>query len=256
MRLKARTQHPFLLVYLLLFSAFASAQTPTPPPQEPPPPPPVYTGSFGGGLALTSGNSDTKNYNLAFSLVRDPKKKNVIKFNALYLRGTQMDVLSIDRAAVTLRDEYTISNRVFTFQQLDYLHDQFKQIRYLITPIGGMGYKLITNDHTSLAFSGGAGGVWEKDIGFAVKGSGDINLGESFGQKISSTAAITESVSTLWKTNDFEDSLTNFAAGVTTSINRKLELKVEFQDNYKNKPVLATLKKNDTAFLTTFVVKY
>jgi putative salt-induced outer membrane protein YdiY len=248
----------FLLVCTLVFSGFAGAQTPaaqTPPPESPEHPP-VYTGSFGAGFALTGGNTSTKNYNLSFALVRDPKTKNIVKFNALYLRGTQNDILSVDRATANIRDEYTFSKRVFVFEQIDYLRDQFKDIRYVIAPTAGLGFKLINNDRTLLAFSGGAGSISEKDLGVAAHTSGSINSGETFSQKISSTATFTQSVGTLWKTDDFQDSLTNFAVGVSTSVSKKLELKVEFQDIYKNKPVLATLKKNDTAFVTALVVKY
>ena len=50
-------------------------------------PPKVYTGSFGAGLAITGGNTSTKTFNLSFDLTRDPKTKNVIKANALYIRS-------------------------------------------------------------------------------------------------------------------------------------------------------------------------
>src|SRR5262245_34828410 len=99
------------------------------------PPTPTYSGSFGGGLALTGGNTDTKNFNLAFTLLRDPKTKNVIKADALYLRGSQNDVLSLDRAAVKVRDEYSLSKRTFVFGEMGYLRDQFKDIRYLLSPV-------------------------------------------------------------------------------------------------------------------------
>jgi putative salt-induced outer membrane protein YdiY len=237
------------LIVVLLFSRIIEAQAPQAPP-------PLYTGSFGGGLALTSGNTDTTNFNLAFNLTRDPKTKNVIKLNALYLRGDQNDVRTLDRAALNIRDEYTVSGRVFVFGQIDYLRDRFKEINYLLAPTAGVGYKLVSNDQTILMLDAGAGGIWEKNPGINVRKSGILSAGERFSQKVSSTASITQSIATLWKTNDFGDSLTNFAAGLTTSINSRLELKLEFLDSYKNKPPRAGIKKNDTAFVTTFVVKF
>jgi putative salt-induced outer membrane protein len=237
------------IVFTLICSPFALGQTP-------PAPTPVYTGSFGGGFALTGGNTDTKNFNLVFSLVRDPKTKNVFKADALYLRGSQNDVLNLHRAAVKLRDEYSISRRVFLFAELGYLRDPFKQIDYLFAPIGGIGYKLIASDPTTLSISGGVGGLFEKNPGFDLKKSGSLNAGENFSHKISTTATITQSVSTLWKMDDFSDSLTTFSAALTTTLYKKLELKVEFLDTYKTRPPNPTIKKNDTAFLTTFLVKY
>src|SRR5262245_9427248 len=112
---------------------FAMAQA-----QQTPAPMKVYTGSFGGGLALTSGNTDTKNFNLAFSLTRDPKTRNVFKTEALYLRGTQSDVLNLERAAVKVRDEYSLTKKVFLFGEFGYLRDPFKDIRYLLSPIAGV----------------------------------------------------------------------------------------------------------------------
>lgn len=47
--------------------AFAQNNCPCPPP---PPPPPALTGSFGAGVSMTRGNTDTTNFNLAFAEVR------------------------------------------------------------------------------------------------------------------------------------------------------------------------------------------
>src|SRR5262247_3884498 len=94
----------FLLLFCLFVPALTYAQQPTEPPK-------VYTGNFGGGLAVTSGNTKTSNFNLTAALTRDPKKKNVIKGTAAYLRGDQNEILNLDRSAFNLRDEYTISGR-------------------------------------------------------------------------------------------------------------------------------------------------
>jgi putative salt-induced outer membrane protein len=220
------------------------------------PPPKMYTGSLGGGIALTGGNTDTKNFNLTFNLLRDPKTNNVFKSTATYLRGSQFDILNLDRTAINLRDEYTVSGRTFVFGQIDYLRDQFKDIIFLWAPVAGVGYNILKTDSTKLGVDGGAGGFLERNPGRDVSRSGSIKAGQSLQQRISSMAAFTESLSTLWKTSDFGDSLTGFNLGVTTSVASKLELKIEFIDSYKNKPPSIRVKKNDTAFVTAFVVKF
>src|SRR6476660_6485156 len=50
------------------------------------PPPKDWTGSVGAGLAVTTGNTDTQNFNLAAGTKYDPKTKFVFKADALYLR--------------------------------------------------------------------------------------------------------------------------------------------------------------------------
>jgi putative salt-induced outer membrane protein YdiY len=182
--------------------------------------------------------------------------KSVFKVDALYLRGSQNDIVNLHRSAAKARYEYSLTSRWFLFGEFGYLRDEFKDIKYLLAPIGGIGYKLINTDRTLLSVSGGAGGYFEKNSDVPVKKSGSLNAGQEFSHKLTPTSTLSQSVSTLWKTNDFGDSLTNFRAGVTTTLYQNLELKVEFIDSYKTKPPNPTIKKNDTAFLTTFLLKY
>ena len=179
-----------------------------------------------------------------------------MKGTASYLRGTQSDILNLDRTTINLRDEYAVSSRVFTFGQVDYVRDQFKRIIFFWAPTAGVGYKLVNTDATQFIVDGGAGGVLEKNPGIESSKSGSVIGGQRFQHKLSSTAIVTESLSSIWKTNDFDDSLTNFSAGITTSVVGKIQLKVEFIDSYKNKPPKIEVKKNDTAFVSTFVVKF
>lgn len=216
----------------------------------------VYTGTIGGGLAITGGNTDTQSFNLSGELTRDPGTRNVISGSASYLRGTQDDTLNVDRTSINLRDEYTLSGRTFVFGQMDYLRDQFKGIVFLWAPTAGIGHRLIDSDTSRLVVNFGAGGILEKNPGLDPGKSGSITAGQRFRQDLSSNATLTQSISALWKTDDFGDSLTNFAVGVTTTLAGNLEIKVEFIDSYKNKPSSAALRKNDTSFVTAFVVKF
>jgi putative salt-induced outer membrane protein YdiY len=210
----------------------------------------------GGGLALTGGNTDTQTFNLSGEIVRDPQTRNLIKASASYLRGDQNDVLNLDRTAINIRDEYTVSGRTFAFGQIDYLRDQFKGIIFLWAPAAGLGYRLFDTATTELTLDGGAGGILEKNPGLDSSKSGSLTAGQAFRQDLSAAATFTQSTTTLWKTRDFADSLTNFAVGVTTTLAGNLELKVEFISSYKNKPANPLVKKNDTAFVTAFVVNF
>jgi putative salt-induced outer membrane protein YdiY len=238
-----------VLITALVASVAAHAQTPTEPM-------PVYTGNVGGGFALTNGNTDTRNFNLTGAITRDPKTRNVIKGAASYFRGTQSDILSVDRMLVNIRDEFSVSKPVFLFGQIDYVRDQFKQMVFFWAPTAGIGFKLVNTDATQFVLDGGAGGVLEKNPGIDAQKSGSVTGGQRFQQKLSKTAAFTESVASIWKTNDFTDSLTNFSTGLTTTVVGKVQLKLEFIDSYKNRPATVLVKKNDTAFVTTFVMKF
>jgi putative salt-induced outer membrane protein YdiY len=216
----------------------------------------IYTGSFGAGLAITGGNTATRNFDLTFDLTRDPRTRNVIKANALYIRSHANGVATADRLALGFRDEYSPTKRIFVYAALPYLRDPFKEISYLINPQGGVGYKLVATDKNTLALNGGFGAVWEKDTGIDVKTSGTVNAGESYSCKLSDKTSITQVFTALWKTSDFNDAFYHTGIALVTSITKRIQLKVEFLDDYKKVTPNASVKNNDTAFITSFLFKF
>ena len=224
--------------------------------QAQPEPQQNWTTNFGAGIALTSGNTDTKNFNISFGLVHDPKQRNIVRFAGLYLRGDKDGESIVDRTAITFRNEYAISPRVFLFGQNDYIRDTFKEIDYLVSPTAGLGYKLVNTDATLVAVDSSLGGVWEKNTTTDVDLSGALNAGQRFAWKVSPQATITQSVIGLWKLDDFADALYNFGIGIAASITANSELKFEVLDSFKNRPPTVGLQKNDVAVVTTFVLKF
>ena len=120
--------------------------------------------------------------------------------------------------------------------------------------MGGPGYKFVDINRTKLQFSAAREGPGRETPTWREPGA--VNGGQTFSQKISTSSEFTETVVAVWNTNDFSDSLSAFSAGLTTSISKQFELKVEFRDSYKNRPPNPTIKKNDTALVITFLLKY
>src|SRR5215475_4933370 len=118
--------------FTLVICISLNAQTPPAAPAR------AWSGNFGGGFAFTDGNSDTTNFNFTFAALHDPKTLNVVKWTGLYLRGAKDGAEIIDRTSMGLRDEFTVSKRVFTFGQVDYLRDKFKDIIFLWSPTVGV----------------------------------------------------------------------------------------------------------------------
>jgi putative salt-induced outer membrane protein YdiY len=240
---------PAIVILLLGASAPASAQAPAAPMRD-------WTGTAGIGLSVTSGNSDTTNFNIAFDVKYDRKTKNLLKFTGLYLRGDKDDELTVDRTGLGFRDEYSITPRFFVFGQLDYLRDSFKLIDYLLAPTGGVGYRVIDTMRTQFEVDGGAGGVWEKNPGIVVRKSGALTAGEKLTHQLTATATVKEGVTALWKTDDFSDSLYNFSAGIGVKVTEIFQISVDLLDTYKNLPPTPETKKNDVALVTAFAAKF
>ena len=108
---------------------------------------------------------------------------------------------------------------------------------------------------TKLSVDAGTGAVWEKNPGLDVRSSGAMTASEKLSQTLTATTTLTQSISALWKTKDWNDSLYTFGVGVAATISAHTQLKVEVLDTYKNLPPLPTIQKNDVAVLMALVYK-
>ena len=239
----------FILPCLLLaFSLPAFAQDPAAPVKP-------LTGNFGLGFAITGGNTDSSSLNLAYEATYDPKTRNIFKTKGMYLRTSANDETITDLLRLNFRDDYLLTKRVSVYGDFAYLRDPFKSISYLLNPNGGLGFRAYTSDRTAFTLSGGAGGVWEKNEGYDVRSSATLNAGQSYSYKLSDTAKITQNLTGMWKTKELADALYHFDIALVTQIVKKIDIKLEFLDEYKNR-TLPGIKKNDTAFITSFLYKF
>jgi len=233
----------------------ALAQAPAAP-APPAGPPPIWTGSFGAGLALTSGNVDTSNFNLAAKATYDPMNPHQANLEALYLRGSSEGETIVSRTALTLRDDYSLTDRTFVFGRFGYLRDVFKGIDYLMVPTAGVGYKVVNLERTKFVVDAGAGVVWEKESGFeTVDTSGAITAGENFKHQLTATTTITHAATALWKTADFGDALYTVGAGLAATVTRRTQLKLEVLELYKTEPPPGK-QSQDVSFIMSVVYSF
>ena len=242
-----------LVVVCLCSLTFASARAVAQPPAAPAAPAGPWTGSAGAGLAFTSGNTDTSTFNASYDVTYDPKTNNVVKSDALYLRGKNGGNLTVNRLGFDGRDQHQLTPRAFIYGQLQFLRDTFKEIDYLVAPTAGIGYKLVDAPETTLAVDAGMGAVREKNP-LETMTSGAVTASEHFTHKLSDLASVTQQAAGLWKTSDAGDSLYTFGAALAASLTTKSQLRIEVLDTYKGKPPNPAIKKNDVA--TIFSIGY
>jgi putative salt-induced outer membrane protein YdiY len=216
--------------------------------------PSPWHATLGAGLAITSGNSDTSTFNASYAISHDPKARNTFKSDGSYIRGTSSGESSADRLGINVRDQFQCKTGLFVFGQTQYLHDEFKDIQYLVAPTTGLGYNFIDTPQTAIALDLGVGGVWEKNPGADVKSSGAITLNQRLSQTVTSSTTLTQSLAALWPTTDFGDSLWTQTAGMTAAMSSRTQLKVEALDTFKNKPPQG-IAKNDVSLFVALVFK-
>ena len=226
-------------------------------PDAPPPKPPrAWTGTAGLGVSLTSGNSDTTNFNIAFDITRDSKTRNVLKLTGLYMRGDRDDTLSVNRTSIGLRDQYRINGHAFVFGQVDYLRDTFKLIDYLIAPTAGLGYKIVDTEPTVFSVDLGGGAVWEKNPDAGVSTSAAVTVGEKLTHQLTATTALKQGTSALWDADNIRDGLYTFSLGLATRISTHFELTVDLLNTFKSRPPTEETQRNDVAIVTAFTAKF
>lgn len=237
-------------VALLLLAAPAAAQTP-----DPDAPPPGWTGSFGAGLAMTQGNSDTSTMNVAYDLKWDAGAPLTFKSTGLYIRGKSEGELTTDRLAFEGRADRKWFNGTSVYGQVQYLSDEFKEIDYLVSPTVGLARQLVKNDRTELGVDAGVGLVWEKNAGVDVTTRGALTAGQNFRFQLSETAEITQRVSALWPMSEFSDGLYITGLGLAANLTSRTQFKGEVLNTLKNRPPDG-VNKNDVAILLSLVYKF
>lgn len=239
-----------LFAHFALFAIPAEAQAPAAPP------PPGWTGSIGGGLALTSGNSDTKTLNIGYDVLKDHGTNVVFKTTGLLLQGSNDGSSNVDRSQADARVDYRLSPRLSAFGLTTFARDKFKAIDYLVAPTGGLSYKVIATERTEWMTDGSLGLVFEKNQGRDVDTSGALLAGEKLNHKFADKTKFVHAATALWKMKDFDDAFYTFSAGLLTSVAGNFDLKTEFLSTYKNKLTNPLLKKADQSIVLSVVYKY
>ena len=112
-----------VLAGAIVWSIGAPASAQEPIPGEAQPPPPAWTGSFGAGLSLTRGNSDTSNINLSYAIKYDPTDHFVFASKGLWLRGSRDGELTASRLGLESRLDRKLGGRTSVFGQVQYARD-------------------------------------------------------------------------------------------------------------------------------------
>ena len=220
------------------------------------PAPRAWASSAGAGLAVTSGNSDNQNVNIAFNTLWDPKTGRTFKADAVYLLGRNNGEKQLDKATANARYEQLFNQRAFWFGEVAYLRDPFKDISYLVAPLVGAGYHLINTEVRKLTFDGAVGAVVESGALLGSETSGAVKVGESFDWTISPVSKFTQRLNGLFETQDFGDALYHFDAGLSTTVASRLELKVSYVYDYKTRPPAPEIEKGDSALFAALLVKF
>lgn len=214
---------------------------------------PLWENSLSFGLTLTRGNSDTILTDLGFKAHRNTLTNEV----TLSLEGTYgEDHSTKNNESLHGIGQYNhlFSDRFYAYGRGDGFHDGIADLTYRFTLSPGIGYYFIKRKNTTLAAEIGPGAVLEKLDG-SRKNYMVARMAERFEHKVDDHTKIWENVEFLPQFDESRNFLVNAEIGVETTLTRKIDLRVDLQDNYINVPAPGS-QRNDMKLLCGLVYKF
>jgi uncharacterized protein DUF481 len=237
-----------------------------------------WSGGLNLGLAVTRGNSETKNLNIAFNAARKGLHDKLTLYTNSIYASNDLPTASPHTTANTIgggaRYDHDFVPRVFGFVNGDFYHDELQHLDLRATLGGGLGWHAIKSDPTTLDLLAGLNYTHEGYAAFilppnppgtlipAVTHSrAGLTLGDAFTHKIGKGTVITQGLffypgltSTRIENADgtFKDVRGyrgTFNFGTVTKLNKWLGWQNSFADIYVSDPPPGT-KKNDLQLAT------
>ena len=227
-----------------------------------------WNGGLNLGFALTRGNSETKNLNIAFNAVRKGFHDKLILYtNSIYAANdlpTASPHTTANAIGGGIRYDHDFSPRVFWFVNGDFYHDALQHLDLRSTEGGGIGLHAIKRDATTLDLLAGVNYTHEsyavpinppdpaKTRNHSLAG---LTLGDAFMHKVGKGTVITQNLffyPDLSQTGQYRGT---FNFGTVTKLNKWLGWQNSFADIYVSNPPSGT-KKNDLQLATGLNVSF
>ena len=225
-----------------------------------------WNGGLNLGFALTRGNSQTKNLNIAFNAVRKGFRDKLILYtNSIYATNdlsTANPHTTANAIGGGARYDRDFRPRVFGFVNGDFYHDSLQNLDLRSVFGGGIGAHAIKSDSTTLDLLAGVNYTHESYSAFfnppnppnvlvaAVSHSlAGLTLGDEFMHKLGKSTVLTQNLYFYPNLSDTGQYRGTFNLGLVTKINKWLGWQSSFGDIYVSNP--PTGKKQNDILLST-----
>jgi len=225
-----------------------------------------WNGGVNVGFALTRGNSETKNLNLAFTATRRGFRDKLILYTNSVYATNDLPTASPHTTANTIgggaRYDHDFAPRVFGFVNGDFYHDSLQNLDLRALFGGGLGWHAIKTNATTLDLLAGVNYTHESYSAFfnpptppnvlvpAVTHSlAGLTLGDDFMHKLGKSTVLTQTLSFYPDLSNTGEYRGTFNLGLVTKINKWLGWQNSFGDIYVSDPPTGK-KKNDLLLST------
>lgn len=210
----------------------------------------LWTGFVDLGLAAARGNARTSNVNVGAAANRTTSRDKIeVNFTSLYASSNVSGVSQVTANAIRggVRYNLNITPTVLGFGSTDLEFDEFQGLDLRFSPAGGVGWRLIDNERTTLNLLGGASLNREFFISGVNRTSGEALLGQEFTHKLSKVATITQKFIMNPNLTNRGDYRMSFDMSAVTALTKWLGWQFSVSDRFLSNP-LPERRKNDVLF--------
>lgn len=226
-----------------------------------------WNGGLNLGFAVTRGNSETKNLNIAFKAARKGLHDKLILYtNQIYATNDKPSPSQTTANAIGggARYDHDLTPRVFGFVNGDFYHDALQFLDLRSTFGGGLGLHAIKSASTTLDLLAGANYTHESyGIPFnppsltKTRSLAGLTLGDDFMHKLGKSTVLTQSFFFYPDLSDTSQYRWTLNVGTVTKLNKWLGWQNSFGDVYvTNPPNVPGIKKNDMQIATGLNISF
>jgi len=234
-----------------------------------------WSGGLNLGFALTAGNSETKNLNIAFNAVRTGfHDKLVLYTNSIYAVSdkptSQTTANSIGGGA---RYDHDFSPRVFGFVSGDFFSNELQDLDLRSILGGGAGLHAIKTPTTTLDLLVGANYTHENFSGIPItnptpppatltyshsENLAALTVGDAFMHKLGKNTVFTQGFLLYPDLSDTGQFRGTVNLGLVVKLNKWLGWQLSFADIFDTNPPAATpaIERNDVQFATGLNISF
>lgn len=213
-----------------------------------------WTGTAGGGLSLSRGNSNSSQLTLKVDLLRT-RDRDQLLLRGLIVRAKNQGVESANSGLLSGRYERNFDDDWFTLLAVDFERDLYKDLtsRYSLGP--GLGYRLIRNERNQLDIYGGVAYTVTNNIVAADNKGMESFIGNEWSYTLSDSAIFRQRWAFYPQVTSSEGNRSLFEMTVTSKLISGLGLQVSLLHKYRGQ-VPGNEKKSDVLFFTGVTAKF
>ena len=213
--------------------------------------PDYWSGSFAVGAQLQRGNTDTADVHAEFKATRKaPREELNLRFYSDY--GETEGETDQNKVFGQAKLKIFKTDRLYLFGVADMEYDEMEELDLRAQGFGGLGYKLIARERTTLLGEAGAGltGEFFDADGDEENLEASVILNAELTQKLFERVVFYQGITLFPSLGDFGEFRVRSESTLTSPLGDGWAIKLSLVDDYDSDPENDAVKKNDLRFIS------